>query len=124
MEFDAGVEVSSGRSELGGGGDVKLRRGVDEKLYNGTGEKEGRGGKVWELERSGVGKEENVKHYDADGMATSSPSSPIPNCLLILLSFFHFPVLTKVIVYSGIAVLACEVLPVMFEVLGWGVKSW
>ncbi|RDB18722.1 Dihydrosphingosine 1-phosphate phosphatase YSR3 [Hypsizygus marmoreus] len=40
-----------------------------------------------------------VKHYDAD-------------------------VLTKVVVYAGIAVLACELLPAMFEVLGWGVRSW
>lgn len=32
-------------------------------------------------------------------------------------------VVTKVIVYCGIAVLACEWLPVMFEVLGWGVRS-
>ncbi|KAF5380023.1 hypothetical protein D9615_006192 [Tricholomella constricta] len=29
-------------------------------------------------------------------------------------------VLTKVVVYAGIAVLACEVLPAMFEALGWG----
>ncbi|KAJ7216737.1 PAP2 superfamily-domain-containing protein [Mycena haematopus] len=40
-----------------------------------------------------------VKHYDAD-------------------------VLTKVIVYLGIAVLACEVMPVLFEKIGWGVRSW
>ncbi|KAJ7197104.1 PAP2 superfamily-domain-containing protein [Mycena haematopus] len=40
-----------------------------------------------------------VKHYDAD-------------------------VLTKVIVYVGIAVLACEVMPVLFEKIGWGVRSW
>lgn len=33
-------------------------------------------------------------------------------------------VLTKVIVYAGIAVLAAEVAPVMFEILGLGVKSW
>jgi hypothetical protein len=41
----------------------------------------------------------NVKHYDAD-------------------------VLTKVIVYAGIGVLACEVMPVLFDVFGWGVRSW
>ncbi|KAF8217626.1 PAP2 superfamily-domain-containing protein [Mycena galopus ATCC 62051] len=40
-----------------------------------------------------------VKHYDAD-------------------------VLTKLIVYVGIAVLACEVMPVLFETVGWGVRSW
>jgi hypothetical protein len=64
---DGEVEMSSGRRENGINGDVKMRgvgagRGLGEK----TG---GRGGKMWELERSGgsvVGKE-NVKHYDADG---------------------------------------------------------
>ncbi|KAJ7512357.1 sphingosine-1-phosphate phosphatase [Mycena galericulata] len=40
-----------------------------------------------------------VKHYDAD-------------------------VLTKLIVYAGIAVIACEVMPVLFERFGWGVRSW
>jgi len=30
-------------------------------------------------------------------------------------------VLTKVIVYAGIGLLAVHVTPVMFEVLGWGV---
>lgn len=39
-----------------------------------------------------------VKHYDAD-------------------------VLTKVFVYCGIAILATGVIPIMFEVLGWGVRS-
>ncbi len=32
-------------------------------------------------------------------------------------------VLTKVFVYSGIGIVAVGVLPVMFEVLGWGVKT-
>ncbi|KIY51066.1 hypothetical protein FISHEDRAFT_13986, partial [Fistulina hepatica ATCC 64428] len=39
-----------------------------------------------------------VKHYDAD-------------------------VLTKVFVYGGIAVLVCEVIPVLFDAVGWSVKS-
>lgn len=43
---------------------------------------------------------------------------------MLILIWAFWIVLTKVIVYSGIAVLACEVMPVMFEVLGWGVKSW
>lgn len=34
-----------------------------------------------------------------------------------------FLVLTKVIVYVGIAVLACEMLPLAFDLLGWGVNS-
>ena len=33
-------------------------------------------------------------------------------------------VLTKVIVYAGIAVLASETLPLAFDLMGWGVKSW
>ncbi|KAL0957978.1 hypothetical protein HGRIS_000155 [Hohenbuehelia grisea] len=40
-----------------------------------------------------------VKHYDAD-------------------------VLTKVIVYAGIALIATEGMPLLFELLGWGIKSW
>ncbi|PPQ66638.1 hypothetical protein CVT24_006930 [Panaeolus cyanescens] len=40
-----------------------------------------------------------IKHYDAD-------------------------VLTKFVVYAGIAVLAAEVLPLAFDLLGWGTKSW
>ncbi|KIY68373.1 hypothetical protein CYLTODRAFT_421694 [Cylindrobasidium torrendii FP15055 ss-10] len=44
-------------------------------------------------------KEEEVKHYDAD-------------------------VLTKVVVYAGIALLATQVLPVMFDMVGLGVRSW
>jgi hypothetical protein len=31
-------------------------------------------------------------------------------------------VLTKVVVYAGIAILAVEGLPVTFALLGWGVK--
>ncbi|EGN92487.1 hypothetical protein SERLA73DRAFT_190962 [Serpula lacrymans var. lacrymans S7.3] len=53
-----------------------------------------------EVEKNGGtvdGKE--VKHYDAD-------------------------VLTKVVVYAGIALLATEGVPVMFEVIGWGVRPW
>ncbi|PPQ67328.1 hypothetical protein CVT26_007249 [Gymnopilus dilepis] len=51
-------------------------------------------------ERAGKdGQAGGVAHYDAD-------------------------VLTKVIVYAGIAVLAAEALPLIFDLLGWGVKSW
>ncbi|KAJ7034573.1 sphingosine-1-phosphate phosphatase [Mycena alexandri] len=48
-------------------------------------------------ERAATGRE--VKRYDAD-------------------------VLTKLIVYAGIGVLACEIMPVLFERFGWGVRSW
>ncbi|RXW18956.1 hypothetical protein EST38_g6891 [Candolleomyces aberdarensis] len=43
-------------------------------------------------------KDKTVKHYDAE-------------------------VLTKVIVYAGIAFLACDILPLLFETLGWGLHS-
>ncbi|KAK7046938.1 sphingosine-1-phosphate phosphatase [Favolaschia claudopus] len=33
-------------------------------------------------------------------------------------------VLTKVFVYAGIGLLACEVMPVLFEIFGWGVRWW
>lgn len=33
-------------------------------------------------------------------------------------------VLTKVVVYAGIAILAVEGLPITFALLGWGVKPW
>ncbi|PIL27863.1 hypothetical protein GSI_11019 [Ganoderma sinense ZZ0214-1] len=55
-------------------------------------------------ERHGMGMEmeelrgKDVKHYDAD-------------------------VLTKVFVYCGIGIMAAGVIPVMFEILGWGVKT-
>ena len=39
-------------------------------------------------------------------------------------NLFVRSVLTKVIVYAGIAVLATEVLPIMFDLLGWGTRSW
>jgi hypothetical protein len=38
--------------------------------------------------------------------------------------FHRFSVLTKVVVYAGIAILAGEGLPVAFALLGWGVKPW
>lgn len=33
-------------------------------------------------------------------------------------------VLTKVIVYAGISVIATEIMPFVFDLLGWGVRSW
>ncbi|KAG1733955.1 PAP2 superfamily-domain-containing protein [Suillus lakei] len=53
-----------------------------------------------ELENNnGSSQRKEVKHYDAD-------------------------VLTKVVVYAGMAILAGEGLPVTFALLGWGVKPW
>jgi len=71
----------------------------------------------WQLEENEG--EKDVKHYDADGESLWKLYTSVGVILMISLQ-----VLTKVIVYCGIAVLACEILPVMFEIVGWGVKSW
>ncbi|KAG6871786.1 hypothetical protein C0995_016626 [Termitomyces sp. Mi166 len=78
-----------------GNNEIKMRGGgLNEKA--GLEQEISVGGVVPELAEGK--KNKDVKHYDAE-------------------------VLTKVVVYAGIAVLACEVLPAMFEVLGWGVCS-
>ncbi|KAF7968988.1 hypothetical protein HWV62_28716 [Athelia sp. TMB] len=109
MEVDGG-RASGLASPLGGGDEVRARS----KIGNGNGEKfrklghgtiyganAGNEKRGWELEKNGDAqvKDEPVKHYDAD-------------------------VITKVIVYSGIAFLATTWLPILFEVVGLGVKSW
>lgn len=72
-----------------------------------------------EYERKGV-PDVVVKHYDADGMC--SPSDWVK--LSMKLTFLRHcdAVLTKVFVYCGIGILANSGIPVIFEVLGWGVK--
>ncbi|KAH9477378.1 Dihydrosphingosine 1-phosphate phosphatase [Psilocybe cubensis] len=68
----------------------------NEKAFNG---KAGVGAHRTDKESTGKdGQPDDVRHYDAD-------------------------VLTKVIVYAGIAVIACEVLPLAFDLFGWGVGS-
>ncbi|KAH0581654.1 hypothetical protein H2248_011351 [Termitomyces sp. 'cryptogamus'] len=98
-----GIEVGgigsgvSGAFQHGrGSNEIKMRGGgFNEK---GGLEQENSAGGVVVPELSEGEKNKDVKHYDAE-------------------------VLTKVVVYAGIAVLACEVLPAMFEILGWGVCS-
>jgi len=112
MEMDVGTKAS-GLGRLGinetelrvRGGKVNGNKAAAGQGY-GTVYGIGNGNRDWELEKFGSGQSDDstvkdaaVKHYDAD-------------------------VLTKVIVYFGIALLACTWLPVLFEVLGWGVKSW
>ncbi|KAG6887473.1 hypothetical protein C0992_012125 [Termitomyces sp. T32_za158] len=100
---EVGIEIGgigsgvSGASQHGlGTNEIKMRGGgFNEKETPGQ-EKNVGGGVVPELAEGE--KIKDVKHYDAE-------------------------VLTKVVVYAGIAVLACEALPAMFEVLGWGVCS-
>ncbi|KAG2340309.1 hypothetical protein BDR05DRAFT_984137 [Suillus weaverae] len=93
------LEVSAirERSALGRSSEVK-RRGA--KPNNGSPLANGENYSGSELESSnGPSQRKEVKHYDAD-------------------------VLTKVVVYAGIAILASEGLPVTFALLGWGVKPW
>ncbi|KAG2152589.1 PAP2 superfamily-domain-containing protein [Suillus bovinus] len=91
------VSAMKERSALGRTSEVK-RRGA--KLNNASPLANGEiyGGS--ELENSnGPIQRKEVKHYDAD-------------------------VLTKVVVYAGMAMLAGEGLPVTFALLGWGVRPW
>jgi dihydrosphingosine 1-phosphate phosphatase len=60
--------------------------------------------------------DEEVTHYDADGTSVTHFSQTALSCCSSILT-----VLTKVIVYAGIGLLAVHATPVMFEVLGWGV---
>ncbi|KAJ6627628.1 hypothetical protein B0H10DRAFT_2210141 [Mycena sp. CBHHK59/15] len=94
--------------EVGGIGSGASPKSLSDSEVNGRGLRRraeaARGGAVdagaggGDVEAAGGGGS-GVKHYDAD-------------------------VLTKLIVYAGIAVLACEVMPVLFELFGWGVRSW
>lgn len=107
-----GVEVGGIGSGSGVGvgpdfrhGEIKLRGGssnIDEKYQIGhTSDRSNGHARAGEEEEEALERkdEQPVKHYDAD-------------------------VLTKVFVYAGIAVLAREVLPAMFAIVGWGVRSW
>ncbi|KAG6850309.1 hypothetical protein H0H93_015251 [Arthromyces matolae] len=99
LPSSAGVGIEVGG--IGSGVRSALNSGSNEiKLRSsGSGEKEQLNPApvlIPELEQGG--KDKDVKHYDAE-------------------------VLTKVVVYAGIAILAAEVLPATFEVLGWGVHS-
>ncbi|TRM64665.1 hypothetical protein BD626DRAFT_547068 [Schizophyllum amplum] len=56
----------------------------------------------------------------------SRPGTPSPReeeTMVQRLKHYDADVLTKFAVYAGIAILACEMIPMMFEVLGWGVRS-
>ncbi|KAH7882264.1 hypothetical protein F5I97DRAFT_1931462 [Phlebopus sp. FC_14] len=85
--------------------------GIKRRGRNGTGKSPGAGSENSvspnktahdvELERSNsrAVRGSEVKHYDAD-------------------------VLTKVVVYAGIALLSTEGIPMLFSVVGWGIKPW
>ncbi|KAK1219246.1 Long-chain base-1-phosphate phosphatase [Marasmius sp. AFHP31] len=93
-----GVElegVGSGMDISGLGSEMKLRgRNGNGAITNGNGSPLARSDETEERQ----GKPDGVKHYDAD-------------------------VLTKVVVYAGIGALATGIIPVLFEVFGWGVSS-
>ncbi|TFK89254.1 hypothetical protein K466DRAFT_584798 [Polyporus arcularius HHB13444] len=100
LEVD-GVGVASSARRNGTYGAVKQRAGrarqeVSEKGSAGRDGADADGQAAWGGSRAKNGAD--VKHYDAD-------------------------VLTKVFVYCGIGIMAVGVIPVMFEVLGWGVKT-
>ncbi|KAM5541821.1 hypothetical protein V8D89_004550 [Ganoderma adspersum] len=100
VEYEVdGVAASSTAPRRREGPQIKNRRGgrqeMDEKVValNEKGASSAKGQGEME-EPSG----KDVKHYDAD-------------------------VLTKVFVYCGIGIMSAGVIPVMFEILGWGVKT-
>jgi dihydrosphingosine 1-phosphate phosphatase len=118
-ELDRMVGEGEVQPGLSGGTKARKRNGA----RNGD-EGNGSGGPRWELEKAtfanGGGRMKNgetPKHYDADG----TPSIRHYSCTL---AYSALAVLTKVVVYAGIAVLACEALPITFEVWGWGVRAW
>ncbi|THV04795.1 hypothetical protein K435DRAFT_746622 [Dendrothele bispora CBS 962.96] len=96
-----GIEVGGIGSGVGvdGRNRSEIKSRAEKGKVNGVMEKDSVGNGVGVGEKDNGKEDTTVKHYDAD-------------------------VLTKVIVYAGIAILACEVIPMMFELLGWGVKSW
>jgi len=112
--MDLSGELGFGHGETSG-----VRKEVGTVRVRGVGNDVGKGvrERSWQLEENE--EEKDVKHYDADGESLWKLYASVGVILMVSLQ-----VLTKVIVYCGIAVLACEILPVMFEIVGWGVKSW
>ncbi|KAF4616785.1 hypothetical protein D9613_008874 [Agrocybe pediades] len=101
--FEVGGIGSGVEGATYGDRDLKIRPVNGNGTFDGYSEKTGNvntSSGSSDQERLGKdGPRPNVKHYDAD-------------------------VLTKVIVYAGIAILATEILPFVFDALGWGVRSW
>jgi hypothetical protein len=109
----SGVESHNGRYQTlangtGNKGDLKMRFNslTNEKALSSNGS--AHVSSLQDKERTGIegvvgsaqsGVAAPTKHYDAD-------------------------VLTKVIVYAGISVIATEIMPFIFDLLGWGVRSW
>jgi len=106
MEVDKEASASTGRAArknvgvLLGYSDVKNRKAVNGNGANGdTKSQHSPNADVQFIdEKNDVVEGGVVKHYDAD-------------------------VLTKVVVYTGIGILATEAVPILFEFLGWGAKT-
>ncbi|KAI1789463.1 PAP2 superfamily-domain-containing protein [Ganoderma leucocontextum] len=99
VEYEVNGVAASSTARRDGPRIIKNRKGgrqeMDEKVVAFS-EKGASAKGRGEMEEDPSGK--GVKHYDAD-------------------------VLTKVFVYCGIGIMAAGVIPVMFEILGWGVKT-
>ncbi|KAL1724282.1 hypothetical protein EV715DRAFT_244770 [Schizophyllum commune] len=72
---------------------------------------------------SGVVTEKAQNAVDPNPLARTGASSPREETMVQRLKHYDADVLTKFAVYAGIAILACEVIPHLFEILGWGVRS-
>lgn len=99
-EFGVGSGVASGQKVVGGENKM-TRRGNGNANPGNLSEKSGwRDGGLEGADEAGgyefEGERDVVKHYDAD-------------------------VLTKVVVYAGIAFVASVICPILFEAVGWGV---
>ncbi|PFH47305.1 hypothetical protein AMATHDRAFT_152494, partial [Amanita thiersii Skay4041] len=99
----SGGEGESRRS--GRGGEVKMR---------GTGTGTGVGMGVGVGERDGWQKEKD-REMEMDERKEDKDGQPIRH--------YDADVLTKLVVYSGIAVLVVEMMPALYDVIGWGVRS-
>ncbi|KDR76501.1 hypothetical protein GALMADRAFT_120678 [Galerina marginata CBS 339.88] len=99
LKMRAGNGNGNGHGNGNGNGGQNGLYSLGNANGNGVKNRNGNAGVASDKERTGKdGQATGVTHYDAD-------------------------VLTKVIVYAGIAVLATEALPLAFDMLGWGVKS-
>ncbi|KAG6379508.1 PAP2 superfamily-domain-containing protein [Boletus reticuloceps] len=103
IDLTGTLEVSgvNGSKQLG---QAIKRRGLNltgaVKTPSGTGSGASlEGGGSLELDKMGEVATKEVMHYDAD-------------------------VLTKVVVYAGIAILSTEAIPLFFSLIGWGIRAW
>jgi dihydrosphingosine 1-phosphate phosphatase len=133
LPSSAGIEIGgigsgsevTGYKSFFGEQEIKLRgngSGNNGKISPGSAYDEKVHGSDWAQANGSAKRKKNkdgefIKHYDADGMYLPTLTRlPLSNQL-------HFTVLTKVVVYAGIAILSSEVMPITFDALGWGLYS-